>query len=378
MNERQSHAMRRLGAGAVGVMLCATATPASAQFTLGSDGTYGDITLAPNSGVTTLDPPADGVFHCTTITIGGGATLRFTRNGLNTPIYLLATGDVLIEGTIDVSAVGRLGGPGGFDGGLAGLLGAGPSAGHGPGAGRPDATDPGWGAYSNAAFGNANPLHGAVYGSPLLVPLVGGSGGGGSDTTDGGGGGGAVLVGSDTLVTITGTLWANASAGVSYGSGGAVRVVAPFVDCRGSLTAYSTGGVNGSGRMRIDTFDRRGLAGCSFSPPASATVGGYVVVFPPSLPRLDLVEAAGQAIAVGTAAPVDIVLPIGTSPNQDVIVEGADFTGIIPISVVLTPDSGEPVEYQANLDMTGGSPAQVTVSVVFPVNVTTRVSAWTR
>ncbi len=348
-------------------------------FTLGSDGSYGDITLAPSSGTTTLDPPADGVFHCTTITIGSGARLEFNRNALNTPIYLLATGDVVIDGSIDVSASGRTGGPGGFDGGLSGLLGSGPSAGHGPGAGGPDTTTPGHAAYSNGVFNPTNPLHGSVYGSPLLVPLVGGSGGGASDTGDGGGGGGAILIGSDTQLTISNSIYAYGVSGAGEGSGGAIRLLAPYVECVGSLYAYPTSGrLGGAGRIRIDTFDRRGLSGCSFQPSGAATVGGYVVAFPASLPRLDITEAAGQAISVGTGAPVDIVLPIGASQNQDVLVQGTDFTGTVPISVMLTPDSGDAIEYQAELDMSTGNPAQVTVPVVFPVNVTVHVAAWTR
>ena len=52
---------------------------------------------------TTLALPTNGIFNCTTITIASGATLKFNPNALNTPVYLLATNDVTINGTIDVS-----------------------------------------------------------------------------------------------------------------------------------------------------------------------------------------------------------------------------------------------------------------------------------
>jgi len=90
---------------------------ASAQtnFTSGSDGSYGPLNITTN---TTLILPTNGIFNCTTITIASGVTLAFTKNPLNTPVYLLATGDVLIAGTINVSgqsgvqALAGEGGPG--------------------------------------------------------------------------------------------------------------------------------------------------------------------------------------------------------------------------------------------------------------------------
>src|SRR5258706_7032184 len=69
-------------------------------FDSGSTGEYGPMNITSN---TTLDLPVDGKFHCTTINVATNATLRFNRNPLNTPVYLLATSNVTINGTIDVS-----------------------------------------------------------------------------------------------------------------------------------------------------------------------------------------------------------------------------------------------------------------------------------
>ena len=93
-------------------------------------------------------------------------------------------GDIIVEGTIDVSggngnaAIGGPGGPGGFDGGTPGFGGDPPGDGYGPGAGKHGGTSGGHAAYGGNPV-QANSLNGAPYGSPLLVPLVGGSGGGG-------------------------------------------------------------------------------------------------------------------------------------------------------------------------------------------------------
>ena len=100
----------------------------AAAFDCGSDGSYGPINVQAD---TTLDMPSNGVFHCTTITVASGKTLRFNKNPLNTPVYLLAIGDVLINGTIDVSGGAYSGvtngvaGPGGFAGGYGGTAVAG-------------------------------------------------------------------------------------------------------------------------------------------------------------------------------------------------------------------------------------------------------------
>src|SRR2546428_5780226 len=97
------------------------------------------------TNATTLDLPADGIFRCTTINVASGVTLRFNRNALNTPVYLLATNDVTINGTIDVSGADYnsttpgASGPGGFDGGLPGEgdgISAVPGEGYGPGGGK--------------------------------------------------------------------------------------------------------------------------------------------------------------------------------------------------------------------------------------------------
>lgn len=164
------------------MLLFSTARLSAADqpFKSGSNGSYGPLEINAD---TTLDMPPDGIFHCTTVHIGPSlSTLRFNKNALNTPVYLLATGDVVIEGrgTIDVSGenrqgtVGGRGGPGGFDGGHAAFQGAGWGDGQGPGRGIANSTY--LATIAVFAFPTADNTN--AYGNSLLIPLIGGSGGG--------------------------------------------------------------------------------------------------------------------------------------------------------------------------------------------------------
>ena len=74
-------------------------------------------------------------------------------------------------------------------------------------------------------------------------------------------------------------------------------------------------------------------------------------VFPEPLPRLDILHAAGQDIQEGTTETVSVFLPLNSPTEQMVTVQGRDFTGMVPITVVLTPDSGSAVVADATLDM---------------------------
>lgn len=368
-------------------------------FSSGSTGSFGPINV---TGGATIDLPPNGIINATTVTVASGGTLNFNRNVLNTPVFLLATGDIDIQGLIDVSGqfasaspTGGVGGPGGFDGGTPGLFGSPPGDGHGPGAGRggDSLNQPGDVASAgSAAYGGASsdptPLDGQTYGSPLLVPLVGGSGGGGSSSGHGGGAGaGGILLASSTRVNISGTVsgrggFSASSSGIGFsghGSGGAIRIVAPLVSGSGILdvTGLQNVEAGGHGRVRIDVIDRSQLT-LGVQPPAALTVGSFMVVFPPVVPRLDIVNVAGQPIAEGTPSPVQVLLPFGAPTSQPVTVQARDFAGTVPIDIVLTPTNGPRTVVQTTIDMSTGNPAQRTVNVNIPVNVVTQINAWTR
>jgi hypothetical protein len=200
---------------------------ASAQtFDSGSSGASG--ALAPSVS-TVLNMPPDGVFHFTTINIPSGVLVTFNKNGANTPVTFLASGNVTIAGVINVngangdfkpgpnSSPGGIGGPGGFNGGEGGIGGSTPfpgSGGRGPGGG-----SPGLGAQAPTSA-----TYGASASFVSLMPLFGGSGGGGGSSFTsgngggGGGGGGAILIASSGTITLNGSVTANGGSG-AFASG---------------------------------------------------------------------------------------------------------------------------------------------------------------
>ena len=282
----------------VAAMATAFITPAYAAFNSGSTGADGALNVSVNTEIVL---PPSGVLNYTTINIPTGVTVTFKKNATNTPVYILASGNVAIAGTLDIrgahaTASGTygdgvlgddglpgIGGPGGYDGGRGGRedpaqsaelvrggAGLGPGGGEGGREGGDGCTATGYykyvgtgGAYASAAYQSFSVYNcgaaaitkfGAPYGSPLLQPLLGGSGGGGGrgGTTyagsGGGGGGGAILIASSGTIQITGTINArggdgggNSGTGAggagSGGSGGAIRLVATSVAGGGSLLA---------------------------------------------------------------------------------------------------------------------------------------------
>jgi len=363
--------------------LCLMASPtALAQFSSGSTGADGalDVTTSTN-----LNLPPDGIFNFTTINVASGATLKFNRNLLNTPVYLLATGDVVISGTVSVSggnrngaAPGR-GGPGGFDGGFGPYQGFPAGDGQGPGGGKSSLEYGATFAFAGGAGQNTN-----LYGNTLLSPLIGGSGGAGetSQGRAGGGGGGAILAASSTRITINGTISSSGGSGFGGGSGGAVRIVAPVVDGSGSLTASGGGSdwntpYNGSdGRTRIDCIDR--FSHRTLTLGGKGTRGIQMFVFPAGNPKLDIINAAGTAVSEGTNAPVTVYLPVGSPTNQLVRVQARGFMNDIPIRVKITPENAPSATFDGIIPQSSGNPPFADVQVTLPVDTVCHVHAWTR
>lgn len=103
-----------------------------------------------------------------------------------------------------------------------------------------------------------------------------------------------------------------------------------------------------------------------------------MMVFFPAAPRLDITEAAGDAIPVGHQGPVSILLPAGASPNQTVKVRAQGFAGKVRIEVVIVPDSGPRSVNPVEIEMAGQAEQTVTVPIVLTPNVSNRIYAWTR
>jgi hypothetical protein len=390
------------------LLLAAGVHNAIAEFDSGSTGTV--PLVVPAGATVTNDLPPDGVLNYTTITINNSGTLRFRKNALNTPVYLLAKGDVVINGTIDVSGrgtgtnqfVGGEPGPGGFAGGEPGfLVQAGPpptataGSGFGPGGGRDILNQrDGFYAVSTAPYGYAH-----------LIPLIGGSGGCGKSNSlagGGGGGGGAILIASSTRIQInaSGKVLANGgprgdpSAGL--GSGGAIRLVAPMVLGTGSLDVSGDSSVGAvaavRGRIRIDSVlrydpldptnpnSRLNLTNSNaLNLDARVwTIGTTMIVFPPTQPRLDIIQVGTNSIPAGTNNLVSITLPPNADTNQLVTVRATDFNTNVLLRVVVTPENGYPTTYDLSIDNTAAGSADVTTPVSLPLNMRAFIHAWTR
>jgi len=262
-----------------------------------------DATFDPGSG-RELDPNNDNVFHFTRILIPTNVTVVLRADKLLwRPVYWLATDDITIQysgylylgganGHSETSQgnarVPAMPGPGGFPGGLGASGVAKATAGFGPGAGLPATTDGEGGdaSHSTLGSGNSGGTAGALYGTPYLVPFVGGSGGaGGGNSTQtqpnsrsgGGAGGGAIVLSSSTKILNDGQITADGgygdggsgsfTAGGGFGSGGSVRLMAPTI--MGRIYHYNSGSgsitvrggrsntAKSNGRIRIEAFNNQ-------------------------------------------------------------------------------------------------------------------------
>ena len=285
------------------------------------------------------------VFKYTNVTIASEATLKFKNHPGRAPVVWLVSGDVTIDGTVDLYGRGTrdypeesFGGPGGFRGGTAqrGSVDSGP--GFGPGGGHRQEGDANYG-----AVGISDP---PPYGNESLLPLIGGSGGGGGYDKSGGGGGGAILVACADTLSLAGEIRANGGrgpggSGQGGGSGGAIRLVAETVSGNGLVNA--TGGRNG--RIRIERVSSPDQLAVNPTPD--------IVQLDPGATPLLWVPADGPAIRIvsigGETAPAE--------PRASLGAEGADLvlvqTNSVPV-VVETRNVEESSQVQVRLAPRGG------------------------
>src|SRR6185436_21116861 len=75
-----------IAAGLAGALLASNAL----AFTSGSTGADG--ALAPTVGTVVVQVPESGILNYTTINIPTGVTVKFKKNTLNTPVFVLVSG----------------------------------------------------------------------------------------------------------------------------------------------------------------------------------------------------------------------------------------------------------------------------------------------
>ncbi len=398
--------LRCLSSAAFALMLAGALSPVHAQTptptpfssgSTGADGAFSDTVFPQNfcarSGSRiTCTPPDTGVFNFTTVNISANVDVVFRPNSSNTPVTILAQGDVRIaqtfylngEGGDDANSLGGRGGPGGFRGGVGGVWSSGASgkSGDGPGGGggavaTPDGSDAsggGGGSYftsgSMGTGGGPNPaLAGRTYGSKILLPLIGGSGGGGSSAYlnglggAGGGGGGAILIASSTQIIFEGGFAGIQAIGGEpgcsnricggAGSGGAIRLVANTITGNPRLLAYggtargTRGNSGGAGYVRYEAFNLENFRP-TFGGASNFSFGRPNPVRLPNDPQLRIVSVGGvnappqPAGSFYTAQP-DLVVPESVSNPVNVVVQAINLplTPAPIVQVTRIMDTGE-------------------------------------
>lgn len=390
------------------MMVLDVSQPAAQSFSSGSDESDGALTLANSLGVVffdpvdtarwgrVLDPDGDGVYHFTTITIGAGTSLRLRADKLNKPVHWLATGNVVISGTVNLDGenasatndlslrrLAAIPGSGGYAGGLGGRTNP-PTApatpGEGPGGGS--------GGHTTAPFCSPSTIcgrGGTFTGNRYLIPLIGGSGGEGAvwDNNffyNGGAGGGAILIASSTSIAVVGTIAADGGFNVSSlvaggGSGGAIRLVAPILSGSGVLSVNGTNTLSpsGAGWVRLEGFQ----VSTTFFFPAGTI---YVTRGAPIDEGLLRPPAGSVRVTAIAGVPIPIYptgsfeLPDATINSNNPVNVDIQATGIPPGTVVTLrvfpqipddPTAAELPSVQATLQGTLEL-STATVSVTFP------------
>ncbi len=338
----------------------------------------------------------DGIWNFTTIDIGQ-IEVKFRKNAANSPVIWLATGDVIINGHINLDGsdgyqgyVGGTepfntpapGGPGGYDGGLGGYFetATGNNVPGNPGMG------PGGGAASLIDGGNGNldgyhASHFETYNSPSLQALSGGSGGGGAASTyysaliesgrggNGGGGGGAILIASSRDIWVNGSITAiggegryetykatgstSQQTGISQGgsgSGGSIRLVADRIFQSFGSNLLTTSNIATAhdrnkteahkGLIRIEAFYQN-----TIYPPV--TTYGYFSV---TTPKTSLLNSAEPDLIIASIAGQSV----SVNPSSDPASPEVTFSSAGAVNIVVSAQN-IPDGTTINLRVTSGS-----------------------
>jgi len=420
---RPFHFSFRLSTPAAALALAVVSGPVAAAFNSGSTGADG---VFNPTVTTTVTLPESGILNYTTVNIPAGVTVYFKKNTTNTPVVMLASGNVTIAGSINVSGGGStnvgaagdgaigddgvpgVGGPGGYAGGRGGQPGQQGATGLGPGAGGYGRVDTyngnylvgaGGAGFANAGsqgnyyyYGNSPNNGGVAYGAASLLPLIGGSGGGGGmgggsfAASGGGGGGGALLIASSATLNIAGSIYADGGSGGAStgqgcgstgggGSGGAIRLIATTLTGNGTLSAnygsggspsgctYGYGGGTGSvGRIRLEAESITRTA--TSNPAHSFAAPGPVFIS--GMPTLKITSVAGQTVPDAPTGVGDVSLPSTTANPVNVTFATTGVPVGNTIKLTVTPASGSPTTATSPALSGDTSAATASVAISLP------------
>ncbi len=221
----------------------------------------GSIATMPTSMVIDAAAGPIVIIFVSSFTVEAGATLRGTSPNLHRPFGVIATGEIRIEGTIDVADAGAGARTDIECGALGGKPGMNGNGGAGGGGGAAFQGKGGNGSKGNLDGPNAN---GGMGGNAIPMmpasPIGGCDGGRGGDGSGNGGqggdGGGAVYLASGTSIAISGVIDAggqggeaggdNGDGGGGGGSGGMIVLECDVMNISGVVVANGGGGGEGN------------------------------------------------------------------------------------------------------------------------------------
>lgn len=329
----------------------------AAQFNSGSTGADGALDLlniCGSSNVCEVQVPESGVLNYTTINIPGTPThrtLTFRRNSRNTPVIVLAQGNVVINGLISVAAPSLYPahstqpGTGGFSGGQSNGRGFGPGGGQNPGE------------------------SGRWVGPLSLQPIVGGSGGAGNNNgVGGGGGGGAIVIASSTSISV-GTGGQIAADGIyslrgigpggNLGSGGAIRLIANHINIAGLLSAATDGATcSASPQCGVIRLETDNLIFSGTSTPLATHAAINPIVVSSASPRLTISSVGGFSVPSNSGSRfdlLDLLLPTQLPDPVSVVVGAQNIPTGAQVQVGFVSGSPNATSSPCNLTGTFGS-----------------------
>jgi len=405
-------------------MVLMVMVPCLGQAAFDSGSTGADGAYAPTASEA-KQIPESGVFNFTAVTIPTGVTITFKKNSQNTPVTILASGDVAINGAINLNAsngnylISGAGGPGGFDGGQGGAVAQIGKRGEGPGGAGGGGPNPsgsnlggggggggfatggsGGGQYSSSYPGGAG---GATYGNERIIPPIGGAGGGGGGGSSayvggaGGGGGGGIVIASSGTITVAGSISANGGNGANNtdgngygsggggGSGGSIRLIANTINGNGAITAnggsggsstWTGGGSGGAGRIRLEASNVLRTTGTS--PPMS--IGYPYAVTPPNMPTLAITSIGGMdvpAVPRGAFGAPDVILPFNTKNPISFIITGTNIPAGQTVTVKASPSVGTATSGTGTLagtDTSSSVSVSLNIATAYPSIITASVT----
>jgi hypothetical protein len=281
-----------------------------------ADGVWNGANPTPGRGRGVYDKDKWAVvYRYSKVSIQNGAVLSFELHPSRAPVVWLVKGDVIIPyGQINLNgwnSGGRmraLGGPGGFRAGTLWGSAADGSAGMGPGGGDKAylGSVAGYGTPGVLAYGNDQVRFGGVsYGSPTLLPLLGGSGAGGGNW-DPGSGGGAILIAAQGVVTVgwDGSIVAD---GGERASGGGIRIIAESINGGGIIRAEGRSG-GAQGRIRLEA---RSSGPLRISPPGPVVSPLPIRLWPDERAPQVRIASVGGTVAPPEPRGEDVGIPDG-------------------------------------------------------------------